>query len=137
MANPTSKYRAELRLVIRALTAAALSLVTADALALPQGYWAVFTALIIVQGSVGGTLAAGLDRFIGTLAGAVLGGAVAVTGEFWRVPRVLLLMLAVAPVSPARGDTPKFPNCSCDGRHSAAYNPKQRLSNHLCDGPRR
>jgi len=51
----TSKYRAELRLVIRALTAAALSLLTPDA---PRGYWAVFTALIIGQGSVGGTLAA-------------------------------------------------------------------------------
>jgi Fusaric acid resistance protein family len=108
MANPTSKYRAELRLVIRALTAAALSLVIADALALPQSYWAVFTALIIVQGSVGGTLAAGLDRFIGTLAGAVLGAAVAVTGEFWRVPQVLLLMLAVAPVALLAAIRPSF-----------------------------
>jgi uncharacterized membrane protein YccC len=108
MANPTSKYRAELRLVIRALTAAALSLVIADALALPQSYWAVFTALIIVQGSVGGTLAAGLDRFVGTLAGAVLGAAVALTGEFWRVPQVLLLLLAVAPVALLAAIRPSF-----------------------------
>jgi uncharacterized membrane protein YccC len=108
MANATSKYSAELRLVIRALTAAARSLVIADALAFPQSYWAVFTALIIVQGSVGGTLAAGLDRFIGTLAGAVLGAAVAVTGEFWRVPQVLLLMLAVAPVALLAAIRPSF-----------------------------
>jgi uncharacterized membrane protein YccC len=108
MVNATSKYSAELRLVIRALTAAALSLVIADALAFPQSYWAVFTALIIVQGSVGGTLAAGLDRFIGTLAGAVLGAAVAVTGEFWRVPQVLLLMLAVAPVALLAAIRPSF-----------------------------
>jgi Fusaric acid resistance protein family len=108
MANTTSKYRAELRLVIRALTAAALSLVAADALALPQSYWAVFTALIIVQSSVGGTLAAGLDRFVGTLAGAVLGAAVALTGEFWRVPQVVLLLLAVAPVALLAAIRPSF-----------------------------
>jgi uncharacterized membrane protein YccC len=108
MTNATSKYKAELRLVIRALTAAALSLVTANALALPQSYWAVFTALIIVQGSVGGTLAAGLDRFVGTLAGAVLGAAVALAGEFWRVPQVLLLLLAVAPVALLAAIRPSF-----------------------------
>jgi uncharacterized membrane protein YccC len=108
MVNPTSKHRAELRLVIRALTAAALSLLTADALALPQSYWAVFTALIIVQGSVGGTLAAGVDRFIGTLAGAVFGAAVGLVGEFWRVPQVLLVLLAVAPVALLAAIRPSF-----------------------------
>jgi hypothetical protein len=108
MANPTSKYRSELRLVSRSLTAAALSLLIADALALPQSYWAVFTALIIVQGSVGGTLAAGLDRFIGTLAGAVFGAAVALTGELWPVPQVLLLLLAVAPVALLAAMRPSF-----------------------------
>jgi uncharacterized membrane protein YccC len=82
--------------------------VIADALALPQGYWAVFTALIIVQGSVGGTLAAGLDRFIGTVTGAVLGAAVALTGEIWRVPQVLRLMLAVAPVALLAARRPSF-----------------------------
>jgi uncharacterized membrane protein YccC len=108
MATPTSKYRSELRLVSRALTAAALSLVIADALALPQSYWAVFTALIIVQSSVGGTLAASLDRFVGTFAGAVLGAAVALVGEFWRVPQVLLLVLAVAPVALLAAIRPSF-----------------------------
>jgi hypothetical protein len=63
---------------------------------MPQSYWAVITALIIVQGSVGGTLAVGVARFVGTLASAVLGGAAALAGEFWRVPQVLLLLLAVA-----------------------------------------
>jgi len=49
MANAVSKYRSELQLVVRALVAAALSLLIAEALALPQSYWAVLTALIIVQ----------------------------------------------------------------------------------------
>jgi Fusaric acid resistance protein-like len=73
-----------------------------------QSYWAVITALIIVQGSVGGTLAAGLDRFVGTLAGAVLGAAAALAGEFWRVPQVLLLLLAVAPVALLAAIRPSF-----------------------------
>jgi Fusaric acid resistance protein family len=108
MANPTSKYRSELRLVSRALTAAALSLVIGEAFAMPQSYWAVITALIIVQGSVGGTLAVGLDRFVGTLAGAVLGAAAALAGEFWHVPQVLLLLLAVAPVALLAAIRPSF-----------------------------
>lgn len=45
---------------------------------LQQGYWAVFTVLIVMQGSIGGTLGAATDRLIGTIAGALLGGAAAV-----------------------------------------------------------
>jgi uncharacterized membrane protein YccC len=84
MANAASKYKSELQLVVRALTAAALSLIIGEALALPQSYWAVITALIIVQGSLGGTLTAGLERLVGTLAGAALGVAAALAREFWR-----------------------------------------------------
>ena len=41
---------------------------------LPQGYWAVFTVLIVTQGSIGSTLTASLDRMKGTLLGAAIGG---------------------------------------------------------------
>jgi uncharacterized membrane protein YccC len=44
---------------------------------LPQGYWAVFTAVLVVQGSVGGSWKAAVDRLVGTVLGAVYGGAVA------------------------------------------------------------
>jgi uncharacterized membrane protein YccC len=108
MANAASKYKSELQLVVRALVAAALSLLIAEALALPQSYWAVLTALIIVQGSLGGTLTAGLDRFVGTLAGAALGAAVALVREFWDAPQVLLLLLAVAPVAALAALRPSF-----------------------------
>src|SRR5260370_41759684 len=69
MANAASKYKSELQLVVRALTAAALSLLIAEVLALPQSYWAVITALIIVQGSLGGTRTARLHRLGRTRAG--------------------------------------------------------------------
>jgi uncharacterized membrane protein YccC len=108
MENAASKYKAELQLVVRALTAAALSLIIAEALALPQSYWAVITALIIVQGSLGGTLTAGLDRFVGTLAGAALGTAAALARESWDTPQVVLLLLAVAPVALLAAIRPSF-----------------------------
>jgi uncharacterized membrane protein YgaE (UPF0421/DUF939 family) len=108
MANVALKYKSELQLVVRALVAAALSLAIADLLALPQSYWAVITALIIVQGSVGGTLTAGLDRLVGTLAGAALGAAAALAREYWEAPQMLLLLLAVAPVALLAAIRPSF-----------------------------
>ena len=56
MAKLLSLYHAELRLVVRATLAAALSLLVSNAFALPQAYWAALSALIIVQLSLGGTL---------------------------------------------------------------------------------
>ena len=61
-----------LRMTVSSLAAFAL----ATALALPQGYWAVLTALIVTQTSVGQSLKAALDRFAGSVCGAVYGGAV-------------------------------------------------------------
>ena len=49
----------------------------AQALALPQGFWAVITALIVTQSNVGGSLKVALDRFIGSVFGAMYGSAVA------------------------------------------------------------
>ncbi len=41
---------------------------------LPQGYWAVFSAVIVVQSSIGATLTLSIERMMGTVAGAVIGG---------------------------------------------------------------
>ena len=53
-----------------------LAYVLAKIFTLPQGYWAVFSAIIIMQASVGGSVKATIDRVIGTIGGAVAGGAV-------------------------------------------------------------
>jgi len=68
---------AELRLGVRTTVAGLGTFALAQALGLPQGYWAVFTALIVTQASVGGSLKASVDRLIGTVGGAVFGGVVA------------------------------------------------------------
>jgi uncharacterized membrane protein YccC len=55
------------------LTCVAAALL-AELSGLPQGFWAVFTAVIVMQTTVGGTLKASAERFAGTVAGAVIGG---------------------------------------------------------------
>jgi uncharacterized membrane protein YccC len=72
-----SRRRAELRHGLRIAAAGILSYVAAEMLGLPQGYWAVFTAVLVVQGSVGGSWKAAIDRLAGTLMGAIYGAAIA------------------------------------------------------------
>lgn len=64
----------EMRQTIRVTVATGVAYIAYKLLGLQQGYWAVFTVLIVMQGSIGGTLGAATERMIGTLAGAVLGG---------------------------------------------------------------
>jgi uncharacterized membrane protein YccC len=67
---------AALRLCFRMTVAGILAYVLAELFALPQGYWAVFSAIIVIQASVGGSVKATIDRVIGTIGGAFAGGVV-------------------------------------------------------------
>jgi uncharacterized membrane protein YccC len=87
--------RAELRLAVRVAVAGVASFAVAHYLALPQGYWAVFTAVIVTQASIGGSLKATIDRFIGTLGGAIYGAVVAMVIAHHE-PAGLGLALALA-----------------------------------------
>jgi uncharacterized membrane protein YccC len=71
------RRRPELRLSARVTVAGLVSFVLASLLGLPQGYWAVFTAILVTQASVGGSLNATFDRLIGTLSGALYGALIA------------------------------------------------------------
>jgi uncharacterized membrane protein YccC len=82
---------AALRLCFRMTVAGLLAYALAEMLALPQGYWAVFSSIIIMQASVGGSVKATIDRLIGTIGGAVAG---AVVADF--VPHQNLVTLAIA-----------------------------------------
>ena len=68
----------ELRLAVRVTAAAVLAFALAKLLGFAHGYWAVITAIIVMQTSVGGSLKAALDRLLGTMAGALYGAAIAV-----------------------------------------------------------
>ena len=66
-----------MRLGLRITVAGLLTFTLAHLLDLRQGYWAVLTAVIVIQGNVGGSLKAATDRLIGTLAGGAYGVLVA------------------------------------------------------------
>src|SRR5262249_19365288 len=68
-----------------------LAYTLAELFTLPRGYWSVFSAIIIVQTSVGGSVKATFDRVIGTVGGAVAGGAVG-----YLLPHQSVLSLGVA-----------------------------------------
>ena len=62
--NPLSFLRthpAEWRQALRVVIAVATTLIAINLLNVPQGYWAVITAVIVVQTSIGGSLKAALD----------------------------------------------------------------------------
>ena len=73
------QHTAELRHAFRVVTAVVAAFVVVKLSGLPQGWWAVITALLVVQTSVGGSLKAALDRLWGTIAGALYGAIVAIS----------------------------------------------------------
>ncbi|GAC1043390.1 hypothetical protein thsrh120_33940 [Rhizobium sp. No.120] len=56
------------------MIACTITYAVSQLLHLQQGYWAVFTVLIVMQASVGATAGAAFDRLVATVAGAILGG---------------------------------------------------------------
>jgi uncharacterized membrane protein YccC len=109
-----TRYDAELKHALRVAIAVGVSFAIADVLNLPQGYWAVITAVLVVQTSIGGTLGASRDRLLGTVVGAVVGGiaafvrpetplgeglALVICTAILMVPAVLYPSLRIAPVT--------------------------------------
>jgi hypothetical protein len=78
---PTDRIGSTSRQVLehsaRTAVAAVASMLAARVLRLPQMYWAPITSLVIMQSSLGTTLAVSWQRFIGTAVGALLGALVA------------------------------------------------------------
>jgi uncharacterized membrane protein YgaE (UPF0421/DUF939 family) len=89
-----------LRFAARITIAAMAAYLVALAFELPEALWAVITGIIVTQMSVGSTIGVGLDRLVGTLAGALVGGVAATAHALWPVlPVGVLLMVSVAPLS--------------------------------------
>ncbi len=92
--------KAQLALAVRVTVAAAAAYAIASALHLLLPLWAVLTSLIVTQMSVGRSLKATRDYMLGTIGGAIYGGAIAVliphSGE---ADLLALLVLAVAPLA--------------------------------------
>jgi len=67
------RNRTQVRLAARMIAACSIAYGLGVALGLQQNQWAVLTAIIVMQASVGGSLKAMLDRLVGSLGGAVAG----------------------------------------------------------------
>jgi uncharacterized membrane protein YccC len=92
----SDRQAADLRLAAKVAAAAGGAFVLATLLNLPQGYWSVISALIVVQGSLGGTLVAAQERAVGTLVGAIVGGAAAFLHPHSLLTTSLTLVVVVA-----------------------------------------
>ena len=101
--------RVQLALSIRVTFAALIALALAQFLQLPLPLWAVLTAVIVTQMSVGRSLKATFDYLAGTLGGAIYGGAIGVliphTSE---IALLAVLALAVAPLALIAAINPRF-----------------------------
>ncbi len=97
------RIASELPQTVRVTIAVAAAYAAYKLLDLQQGYWAVFTVLIVMQGSIGSTLGAAVDRLVGTMGGAFFGGiAVAMhTGTTLSLGIVLVLVTALATLAAA------------------------------------
>ena len=102
--------RVQLALSIRVTIAALVSLALAQFLHLPLPLWAVITAIIVTQMSVGRSLKATFDYLVGTLGGAIYGGAIGVlVPHSNEIALLAALALAVAPLALIAAMTPTSP----------------------------
>jgi len=95
-----AQYRLEAGLTLRMSAAGLITFAVAHLLDLTQIYWAVLTAVIVMQASIGGSLKAMIDRFIGTIGGAGWGVAVTLTLPHQSVLSTgLALAVALVPLA--------------------------------------
>jgi uncharacterized membrane protein YccC len=85
-----SPYRAQLRFCLRMTAAALLAFALAQIWNIPlNGLWAVLTAVVVTQMSVGGSLHATTEYVLGTIGGAIYAAAIGVL-----IPHTTTLALA-------------------------------------------
>src|SRR5258705_10262896 len=100
----------QLRLGLRVTVAVLAAFVVAQFLTVPLGgLWAVLTALIVTQMSVGGSLKATIEYSVGTLGGAVYAGAIAaLIPHDNELSLLAVLALAIAPLALLAAVNPNF-----------------------------
>jgi uncharacterized membrane protein YccC len=100
LSAPLRSRKAQLALAVRVTVAAFGALMVSLALHLLLPLWAVLTALIVTQMSVGRSLKATRDYLLGTVGGAIYGAAITVLIPHSGEAALLgLLVLAIAPLA--------------------------------------
>ena len=113
MPQPTEnwflRHRIELGLGLRMSIAGLASFAVGHLFQVVQVYWAVLTAVIVMQASVGGSMKAMRDRFAGTFGGAVWGVAVTATiPHQGAVSTGIALAAALVPLAAFVGFHPNY-----------------------------
>jgi uncharacterized membrane protein YccC len=109
LAAAVRSRKVELRLCIRVTVAALSATALAQLLSVPQVLWAVLTAILLTQLSVGGSLKAAIDYFVGTLGGAFYSGALAALAPHpSNIAAFALLGVAIAPLALLAAINPSF-----------------------------
>ena len=104
-----SKHRAQLRLTVRITIASVLAFALCRVFGLTQRYLAVLTAAVVTQSSVGASLEAMFDRFIGSLGGAAWGIAVLLAfHDSGALTQGIALTAAVAPLALLAAHKPAY-----------------------------
>lgn len=104
-----SVYKPHLRLTVRITIGALISYWAMQYFGMQQGYWMVFTAILVTQTSVGGSVKAAVERMLGTFAGAAWGALICTFAP--HEDPVLFsgwIVLALAPTSIFAGVYPSF-----------------------------
>ncbi len=101
---------ADARLALRATVAAFAAYLLAYWLDLPKGYWAVLSAILVVQSSLGASLAIAIDRCLGTIAGGAIGVLFAIIAgpSFWLTLAFLVIGTFLAALLAARSPSYKL-----------------------------
>ncbi|MGE4371569.1 MAG: FUSC family protein [Xanthobacter sp.] len=86
---------AHLKQGLRACIAALVTFGLGTALHLPNSYWAVLTAVLVVQSTVGASLSIAIERTLGTLVGGVVGVAAAALAGTSQLLTFLALGLGI------------------------------------------
>jgi len=93
-------HRPQLRLALRITVAGLLAYVLCPLFGLAQSYPAVLTAVIVMQASVGASLKAMMDRFLGSLGGALWAvGALLALQHFNQFSTGVVLAVALVPLA--------------------------------------
>lgn len=99
---------AHLKLALRATIAGIVTYLLAEQFSLPNGYWAVLTAVLVVQATLGASLSVAIDRALGTLAGGGVGVAGAMVAGHSQIQTLAVLSLALFIAAAMAARSPSF-----------------------------
>ena len=86
------------RQTCRLLAACALAEGATTLLAVPEGYWALITAVVVMRPDFGHTLEAGRDRMVGTFIGAAI-GVLLIVARQRGLPEIPLFIAGLIPLA--------------------------------------